>query len=124
MVPVRTAAGAPSELPTAPWRKFGYGIEFDSAGRAGDLRIDFDALAAHLLALQKASRRHGLEIEMVILAPEFQRRLAATTLGNASAGRIPWMAGTPWVRHDEHYHVDFRLPSAVPTDAASRDRDR
>jgi hypothetical protein len=21
---------------------------------------------------------------------------------------LPWMKGIPWVRHDDHYHVDFR----------------
>lgn len=109
MVPVRSTSGEPAEIPTAPWRKFGYGLEFDSAGRAGDTRIDFEAIAAHLRALDVAARHHDLEIELVIFAPELRRRVAVTDSGRAVVERLPWMMGTPWVRHDEHYHVDFRV---------------
>lgn len=114
MVPVRDADGTPRTLPTAPWRKFGYAVEFDAEGRAGDLRIDFDAVAAHLLALERAAARHGLAIELVILAPELRARLARTTQGRVAVQRLPFMQGNAWVRHDDHYHVDFRLvPPAV-----------
>jgi penicillin-insensitive murein endopeptidase len=108
MVPVRGAAGAPRTLPTAPWRRLGYGWEFDAAGRAGELRIDFEAVAAHLVALEQAATRHGLAIELVIFAPEFQSQLARTEQGRSVLRRLPFMRGQAWVRHDEHYHVDFR----------------
>lgn len=108
MVPVRSAGGAPRTLPTAPWRKFGYAVEFDADGRAGDLRIDFDAVAAHLAALERAAARHGLAIELVIFAPELRDRLARTPQGRVVVQRLPFMRGRPWVRHDDHYHVDFR----------------
>jgi penicillin-insensitive murein endopeptidase len=111
LVPVRSAAGAPRTLPTTPWQKFGYAVEFDADGRAGELRIDFDAVAAHLAALERSATRHGLVIELVIFAPEFQRRLAHTDQGQ-SVLRLPFMRGRPWVRHDEHYHVDFRPAGA------------
>jgi penicillin-insensitive murein endopeptidase len=108
LVPVRSAAGAPSVIPTAPWRGFGYAMEFDSTGRAGDLRIDFGAVAAHLAALERAAARHGLTIELVIFAPELQRELARSGQGRDLLRRLPFMTRRAWVRHDEHYHVDFR----------------
>ena len=108
MVPVRDARGEPATLPTWPWRKFGYAIEFDAAGNAGTLRVDFKAIAMHLAALDRAARRHGLAIELVILAPEFRRQVLESEAGR-SLVRMPWMAAKPWVRHDDHYHVDFRL---------------
>lgn len=111
MVPVRHADGTPAQLPTAPWRKFGYAVEFDSVGRAGKLQVDFAAMAAHLDALDRAARRHALVIELVILAPEYRRPLAQAPRGRALVGRLPWMRSQPWVRHDEHYHVDFRRAS-------------
>jgi penicillin-insensitive murein DD-endopeptidase len=109
MVPVRTRSGAPAELPTWPWQKFGYGIEFDSMGRWRDLEIDYQAIAAHLTALDAAARRYALHIERVIFAPEQVRRLAAVPGGRAVVERLPFMRARPWVRHDEHYHVDFSL---------------
>lgn len=111
MVPVRDRAGRPADLPTWPWLKFGYGIEFDTAGHWRDLTVDFDALAAHLSALQSAAARHGLVIERVIVAPEFQARLLGTARA-AEIKRLPFMQGRPWVRHDEHYHVDFSVLGA------------
>lgn len=112
MVPVRGAAGAPSVLPTAPWHKFGYAVEFGPDGRAGALRIDFEAVAAHLVALEQAAARHGLAIELVIFAPEFQNQLARTEQGRGVLQRLWFMRSEPWVRHDEHYHVDFRRAGA------------
>jgi penicillin-insensitive murein DD-endopeptidase len=108
MVPVRDAAGAPRTLGTTPWRRFGYATEFDADGRAGGLRIDLDAVAAHLLALEHAAAKHGLAIELVIFAPELRDRLARTKQGRDVVRRLPFMQGRAWVRHDEHYHVDFR----------------
>jgi len=112
MVPVRRRDGRVAELPTSPWLEFGYAIQFDSLGHYRDLTIDFDALAEHLRVLDVAASRHGLAIERVILAPEFHRRLANTAEGRTLLGRLPFVQREVWVRHDEHYHVDFR--SAAP----------
>ena len=68
-VPVRDGRGRVTELPTGPLHGFGYRWEFDSTGRAGDLRVDLDAAARHLAALDRAARRHGLAIRLVIMAP-------------------------------------------------------
>jgi penicillin-insensitive murein endopeptidase len=110
MVPVRDASGRPARLPTWPWTRFGYGVEFDSTGRAGDLRIDFDAVAAHLSALDRAARKRGTSVELVIFAPELVRVLESDPRRRPLVAKVPFMRGRPWVRHDEHYHVDFAAP--------------
>ena len=110
---MRDRVGRSTPLPTWPWRKFGYGLNFDASGRgtgsASGLTIDFDAIAAHLLALADAAPRHGLAVDVVIFAPELERRLVATPTGKQLAGRVRFTRRPPWVRHDEHYHVNFAV---------------
>ena len=107
MVPVRTRSGEPAELPTWPWQKFGYAVEFDSKGRSQDLEIDYPAMVAHLSALRTAAHRQGLRIDRVIFAPELRNRLGYTPGGDLILKQVPFTRTRPWVRHDEHYHVDF-----------------
>ena len=109
MVPVRHTGGRPATLPTWPWTRFGYDLEFDARGRHADLVVDFDAVAAHLAALQLAARERGSRIELAIIAPEFERELM-TPQRHPLVADVPFMRGRPWVRHDEHYHVDFAPP--------------
>jgi murein endopeptidase len=113
MVPVRDSANRPASLPASAANRYGYGVEFDASGTSGPLRIDFDAIAAHLLALERAATARGVKIRRVILAPEFEKRVLESTSGADVAKRIPFSKGRPWVRHDEHYHVDF-LPGCKP----------
>ena len=108
-VPVRDARGRPAVVPTRPWTRFGYGLDFDAEGRLGDLSIDFDALAAHLLALAESGRGHGVAIDFVILDPGLQPLLFRTPKGQLLRARMRFSTRPAWVRHDEHYHVDFRL---------------
>ena len=110
MVPVRDRSGRSVPLPTAPWTKFGYGLEFDRQGRRDGLTIDFEAVAAHLAALERSAAAHGTRIELVILAPEYLDLLWRTPTGRELRGRIPVLIRPAWVRHDEHYHVDFANP--------------
>lgn len=107
MVPVERE-GKPSSLPTWPWEKFGYGVEFDSKGCRADMCIDFKALARHLCALKQVSRAQGTRIKRVILAPELRPHLNGTPDGRC-ARRLPFMRKRAWVRHDDHVHVDFAL---------------
>jgi penicillin-insensitive murein endopeptidase len=118
LVPVRDAAGAVAVLPTTAAHKFGYAHEFDDAGRAGELRIDSEAIAAHLLALDAAARRHGLRIERVIFEPSLHAALFAAPGGKELRRRVPFMAHGAWIRHDEHYHVDF-----APVPARGQEQD-
>jgi len=106
-VPVRGEGGAVTTLPTGPLHGFGYRWDFDSTGRAGTLVVDFDAVARHLAALDRAARRRGLRIALVIIAPEYRRALTRSRRGRDVLARLPFMQGPAWVRHDEHYHVDF-----------------
>lgn len=46
MVPVTNTKGESVHLPTHPFNKFGYNIEFDAQSRYDDYRIDYEALAA------------------------------------------------------------------------------
>jgi penicillin-insensitive murein endopeptidase len=97
-------------LPTGPTNRFGYDIEFDAAGRFGEYTIDFVALAEHLQALDVAARARGATIALVILDPRYLPRLFATPQGETLKRTLQFMKRDAWVRHDEHYHVDFALP--------------
>ena len=109
MVPVLDAQGRSVPLPSSPRNKFGYGVEFDAAGRAGALRIDYAALAEHLYALQRAAHARRIGIALVIFDPALMPALLATPRGK-DLRSLPFMQRKPWVRHDEHYHVDFTVP--------------
>lgn len=111
-VPVVSDKGHPAALPFLPDNRFGYGIEFDRHGRWQGKTIDFGALGDHLLALEQAGKSHGVRIKRIILDPRYHDRvlkarpalrLLATTFNRHQA----------WVRHDEHYHVDFELPARL-----------
>lgn len=43
-----------------------------------------------------------MSLRRVILAPEYQARVPV-------GPEIPFMKGKPWIRHDEHHHVDFAI---------------
>lgn len=109
-VPVRDKTGRSVPLPTNASDRFGYDIEFDAAGRHGDYQIDFEALAEHLYQLQIAARAQGAGIALVILDPPYLPKLFATRRGAFLQQHVPFMKSSAWVRHDEHYHVDFSVP--------------
>lgn len=109
-VPVRDAQGQSVPLPTAVSDKFGYDIEFDGQARWHDYRIDFNALAEHLYQLHRAAAARGLGISQVIFDRPYLPRLFATPRGAWLEWHVTFMKGKPWVRHDEHYHVDFAVP--------------
>lgn len=118
MVPAVTAEGAPTRLPAWPTNEFGYGIDFDASGRSGDLRIDFETLASHLEELRASAQRSRVGISKVIFAPDLQVHLHRTKAWPAIRD-LPFSKRPSWVRHDDHYHVDFRLDCA-PLAAAAR----
>jgi penicillin-insensitive murein endopeptidase len=112
MVPVVDAKGQPAELPTHLQNRFGYDLDFDSEGRLDGLQIDFAAVADHLAALQAAAKAHGADIGLVIFHPGYLPRLFATPAGTALKTHMPFMKKEAWVRHDDHYHVDFKVRCA------------
>lgn len=109
-VPVRDAAGKSVPLPTEHASRLGYDIEFDASGSYRHYQIDFTAISEHLYQLHAAARSNGAGIDKVIIDPAFLPHLFGTPRGPWLKKYLPFMMGKPWVRHDEHYHVDFSLP--------------
>jgi penicillin-insensitive murein DD-endopeptidase len=109
-VPVIDAAGKSVPLPTPVSKKFGYDIEFDTNGKYDQYTIDFEAMAEHLVQLHIAAKREGAPISLLIFDPPLMPKLLATKRGEYLKQHMPFMKGKAWVRHDEHYHVDFAIP--------------
>ncbi len=110
MTPVVTQDGQSVHLPTHPFNKFGYNIEFDGTGKHDDLTIDYIALAAHIVALHKAAKTQGHNLWRVIFDPKLQPALFKTKYGQYLKDNVQFSKKRSWVRHDEHYHVDFAVP--------------
>jgi penicillin-insensitive murein endopeptidase len=108
-VPVVGATGQPTLVPISATNKFGYGLEFSKNGVLGERVIDWSAIGAHLLALESAGAARGVRIERIILTPDFHRRLFRENPGVRRLAPL-FMQKEAWVRHDEHYHVDFGVP--------------
>ena len=109
-VPVRNSTGQSVPLPTGATNKFGYNIEFDERARFEEYEIDFTAIGEHLYQLHQAARSRGISIALVIFDNAYLPKLLATPRGGYLQHNIKFMKGKPWVRHDEHYHVDFAVP--------------
>lgn len=109
-VPVKDETGKSVPLLTNPFNKFGYAIEFDSQGKYKNYTIDYEAMAAHLLTLKKAADQRNIKIWRVIFDNELQKRLFLTSRGKELQAQLSFSKKKPWVRHDEHYHVDFIVP--------------
>ena len=116
MVPVLDSKGKSVALPSNALNKFGYALEFDANGKLNDLQIDFEAIAEHLYQLAIAAKKHGGSINRVIFQKELVAQLYRTRRGDYLRRSVTFMKATPWIRHDEHYHVDFTLPCRPMTD--------
>lgn len=110
MVPVVNAKGESVHLPTHYLNKLGYAIEFDDKGGYGEYQIDYEAMAAHIAALHKAATERGVGLWRVIFDPALQPYLLKSKYGPYIAEHIQLSTKRSWVRHDEHYHVDFEIP--------------
>jgi len=110
MVPVLNADGKSVHLPTHLFNRFGYNIEFDKKGNYNNLKIDFDALAAHIVQLHKEAKKQGHDLWRVIFDPELQPLLFKTKYADYLKNNVTFSSKHSWVRHDEHYHVDFLIP--------------
>ncbi|WP_411880713.1 penicillin-insensitive murein endopeptidase [Polaromonas sp. YR568] len=109
-VPVRNAQGKSAALPGSISNRFGYDLEFNADAKHGEYAIDFPAIAEHLYQLHVAAKARGVGIALVIFDAPFLPRLFATPRGAYLKENLNFMKGKPWVRHDEHYHVDFAIP--------------
>lgn len=112
MTPVVDSKGKSEVLPTNPFNKYGYDIEFDSHGKYKDVTIDYEALAAHIIALDKEAKKAGFGLWRVIFDPKLQPNLFRTKYGAYLKKHVRFSKKPAWVRHDEHYHVDFKVPCA------------
>ncbi len=110
MVPVLNSDKQSVYLPTSPFNKFGYDIEFNDRGQYENYTIDFEAIAAHLVELHKEARSSSIDIWRVIFAPKLQPQLFSTKHGTYLKKNLEFSKRPSWVRHDDHYHVDFKLP--------------
>ncbi|MDR2549580.1 MAG: penicillin-insensitive murein endopeptidase [Desulfobulbus sp.] len=111
-VPVVNPAGVSVKLPMGPLNKFGYDIEFDRNAQYEDMTIDFEAMARHLLAIKQAADAHEVGISVIIFDNSFQEMLFASPTGKKLPALMRFSVKKPWVRHDEHYHVDFDVQCA------------
>jgi penicillin-insensitive murein DD-endopeptidase len=87
---------------------WGYRLEFNDKGEKGNVEIDFESMARHLFALEKAAQKNGLLIQKVIFDPVLKPYLLATPTGQ-KLKHLPFTKNRVIVRHDDHYHVDFGL---------------
>lgn len=107
--PVVDTNGKPALSPTGMFDKFGYDVDFSSEGRLGDLRIHWEAITDHLIALNVAGKKKGVSMARIILAPALQKQLVEH---DPRAKQFVDLANKKpaWVLHDEHYHIDFSIP--------------
>jgi penicillin-insensitive murein endopeptidase len=60
-----------------------------------------------------AAKAKGSGLALVIFDRQYLPRLFATRRGIYLKKHVVFMKGKPWVRHDEHYHVDFAVACAA-----------
>lgn len=109
MTSVKDKSGRSVHLPTHALNRLGYDIEFDSSNQYKDLSIDYVSLAAHIVELHKQAKKQGHDLWRVIFAPELQSALYETEYADYLRSHIQFSKKRSWVRHDEHYHVDFEV---------------
>ena len=109
MVPVRDEDNVSTYFPTTKSNRYGYNVEFDKHGRYKNYRIDFEALAAHIVTLDKVAKDNGIRLWRVLFSPDLQDNLYQTTYGNYLKKHVIIPTKRSWIRHDEHYHVDFSV---------------
>ena len=113
MVPVIDKTGNSVYFATDFSNKFGYGVEFDNDGKYKNYRIDFEAMTQHLVLLNKTAHAHGIAIRRIIFDQALQKKLFQTAAGTYLRKNLKFMPHKAWVRHDEHYHIDFEVPCKV-----------
>jgi penicillin-insensitive murein endopeptidase len=109
MVPLVDVAGKSVPMGTSVLNKWGYDLEVDRLGHLGDLTLDADAMAEHLYQLHLAAKEHGIDFWRVIFDPDLQPLLHKTARWEYLRDNVQFLQTRSWVRHDEHYHVDFEV---------------
>lgn len=109
MVPVVDQVNHSIPIPTGVLNKFGYGIDFDENASYQSYKIDFEAMAEHLYQLDMAAKAKKSSLALVIFESSYLPKLFGAKRGEYLKTNINFMKGKPWIRHDEHYHVDFAI---------------
>lgn len=109
MVPLLDEDGTSVPIPSNALNKWGYDLEFDLSGKLATLQIDAIAMAEHIFQLHAAARKHGIGIWRVIFDPELQPLLEASPRWPFLRDNVEFSTRRSWVRHDQHYHVDFEV---------------
>ncbi len=93
-----------------------YLLEFSNSGKlnfSNKTSIDFETMARHILALDKAARNNGLRIKKVIFKIELKDDFFKTPSGKKVKQKGIYFAQAlpKWTNrvHDDHYHVDFEI---------------
>jgi len=109
MIPVMDNTGKSVPLPTNILNKYGYNIDFTLDGTYEDLKIDYESFAEHLAATKVAAKKSGVGIWRVLFDPEMQGSLRNTKAWTKISD-LNFSKKRSWVRHDDHYHIDFIVP--------------
>ena len=67
-------------------------------------------MAAHILAIKRAADAREVKIWRVIFDPKLQLFLHTTKAWPELEGQVRFSERRSWVRHDDHYHIDFEIP--------------
>ncbi|MDX1516163.1 MAG: penicillin-insensitive murein endopeptidase [Woeseiaceae bacterium] len=112
MVPLLDENGRSVPMRTHAFNSWGYDLEFDASGRMDGFTIDADAMAEHIYQLHRAAIDADVDIRRVIFDPELRPLLHATSRWEYLENHIRFSKRRSWVRHDDHYHVDFAVDCA------------
>lgn len=93
-----------------------YLLLFDADGKPNfnkNVKIDFETVAKHVIALDNAARKNGLAIQKVILKIDLKDDLFKTDSGKELLRRGIYFARAlpPDINavHGNHYHIDFKV---------------
>ena len=62
-----------------------------------------------LMAIKHAADNNNIKIKRVIFDPALLKLLFKTAHADALRSGLAFSTSKPWVRHDEHYHIDFDI---------------
>ena len=116
MVPIKNSKGESVFLPTNVFNKWGYSIDFDLEGNFQEYKIDYDAMSSHIRLIHENSLQAKIDLWRVIFDPKMQADLLNAKEGKYIQENIKLSSKRSWVRHDEHYHIDFDIQCEVLKD--------
>jgi len=68
-----------------------------------------------VLEVDAQAKARGLRVERVIIAPEYVPLMLDTPSGQQLGSLVGRITRKPaWVRHDEHFHIDFEVAASLP----------